>query len=301
MTEASGSYPARPVTFISAAPPGGGWHQVCVKAAAALRAERLVPVEVEVVTNPGGLKVFEEVVAGRRGDGHTLVAFSPGLTAQILMKGSRYSYADITPVASLSADYGALAVPAESPMADLATFVKALRRRPDAVAVVGGQGPGAMHEAMVRVVAATAGVPAKAARYVGAAGMAAGIAALLAGDAPVGAFGVADVAAEVRKGSLRLLAVLAERRLPEPFESVPTGIEQGLEAVFPMWRGFFGPPEMPDSAVRFWSDTFTRLSTTPTWAALLAESTWFPFLLTGSAFSTFLNDDTRRYARVLAA
>ena len=74
-----------------------------------------------------------------------------------------------------------------------------------------------------------------------------------------------------------------------------------MPAVFPMWRGFFGPPAMPERAVRYWADAFTRLSGTPTWRELLAKSMWFPFLCTGDAFRAFLDADTRRYARVLAA
>jgi len=300
MSPSPGSHPSGDITFISAAPPGGGWHTVCVKAADALMAERLVPGRINIVTNPGGLKVFEEVVATRRGDGHTLVAFSPGLTMQILLKGSRYSYADITPVASLSTDYGALVVPAGSEIHDLGALLARLRRDPASLAITGGSGPGAMHHGMIGTVASAAGVPPQAVSYVGAGGVAQGVAALKAGTAPVGALGAADVLDEVRQGTLRILAVLSDRRLPAPLDAAPTAREQGLDVVFPMWRGFFGPPAMPQEAVGFWSETFTRLSRTETWARLLQESNWFPLLLVGDAFRTFLDADTRRYEKVLA-
>ena len=238
MTPSGAAYPAEPVTFISAAPPGGGWHQLCVKAAAALRDERLVRVPIEIVINPGGLQVFEEVVAARRGDAHTLVAFSPGLTAQILLKGSRCSYADITPIAGLSTDYGALIVPADSSIATLDQLAAALRR-PDPPAIQGGQAAGAMHEAMARVVGSAVGVPGGAVRYLPATGIATGIASLLAGAAPVAAVGAADAAEAVRAGRVRMLAVLAEQRIPEPFEAVPTAAEQGGARRVPDVAGVF--------------------------------------------------------------
>jgi len=299
MSPAPGAYPVGDITFISAAPPGGGWHTVCVKAAEALATERLVPARIDIVTNPGGLKVFEDVITTRRGDGHTLVAFSPGLTMQILLKGSQYSYADITPIASLSTDYGALVVPAGSEIADLGVLLARLRRDPTSLAITGGSGPGAMHHGMIGAVASAAGVPPKDISYLGAGGVAQGIADLKAGTVPLGALGAADVLGEVRHGTLRILAILSDRRLPAPLDGVPTAREQGLDVVFPMWRGFFGPPAMPQDAVAFWSETFTRLSRTDTWAGLLQESNWFPFLLVGDAFRTFLDADTRRYTEVL--
>ncbi len=298
MSAAPRAYPAGPVTFVSAAPPGGGWHQICVKTADALRAEGLVPAGIEVVVTPGGLAVFEQTIAARRGDDRTLIAFSPGLTMQILMKGSRHSYADITPIAALSTDYGALVAHPGSPISTLPALIDTLRRRPAEVPIAGGSGPGAMHHGMVSVVAAAAGVPAAAVPYLGQGGVAEALRSVRTGQAPVAALGAADVLGEVREGRLRVLAVLAERRLPE-LPDAPNAREQGLDVVFPMWRGFYGPPAMPARAVAFWSETFTRLCRTPTWGRVLRESNWFPLLLVGEAFRAFLQEDTRRYAGAL--
>lgn len=296
---ATATYPAAPVTFVSGAPPGGGWHQLCERTAHVLKAEGLIPVEVVVETTPGGLKVFEETISGWRGDGYRLVAFSPGLTMQLLMKGSKYSYADVAPIAALSTDYGALVVPASSAIRDLRTLLNMLRRNPAGLPITGGSGPGAMHHGMVGVLAAAMGIPPDTVSYVGSGGVSEAIKKLLAGDVPVAALGAADVVNEARNGTLRLLAVFTELRLPAPLADVPTAREEGLDIVFPMWRGFYGPPAMPGDALRFWYEAFTRLSRTPTWNRVLEESGWFPFLLTGDAFRAFLDDDTQRYARAL--
>lgn len=288
-------YPAAPVTLMAAAPPGGGWHQTCEKTLQAILEERLVPVDVHIVTRPGGLKMFEETVGGR-GDPHTLIAFSPGLTLQMLMKGSKYTYADVTPIAAVSTDYGAIVVSAASPISSLPDLLAAFRKDPAAVAAGGGSGPGAMHHGMVGVVAAAGGIAPSTIRYVGSAGVAEGIATLLRGDVPVVALGASDVIGELRTGAVRILAVLSEHRLPGPFREIPTAREQGFDVIFPMWRGFYGPPEMPEGAVHFWTDTFRRMVGTPTWARLLGETAWFPFLLTGDEFRAFLDVDTRRYA-----
>ncbi|HEY3248414.1 MAG TPA: tripartite tricarboxylate transporter substrate-binding protein [bacterium] len=293
------TFPAKAVTFIAAASPGGGWHVTCEAAVAALREERLLPVDVEMVTTPGGLKVLEETVTGRRGDGHTLVAFSPGLTLQMLLKGSRYSYDDITPIAALSTDYGALVVPSASPIKSLDDLVAHLRASPQDLPVTGGSGPGAMHHGMMGVVAHAAGLAPADVRYVGAEGVGPAVQGLREGRAPLGALGAADVLEDVKTGAVRILAVLSGERIAGALEDVPTAIEQGLNVTFPMWRGFYAGPGVEPAAVAFWADTFSRLHGTSTWQTLLAEKNWFPFLLTGERFRAFLQEDTERYAQVL--
>jgi putative tricarboxylic transport membrane protein len=215
------------------------------------------------------------------------------------MKGSKYTYADITPIAAVSTDYGAIVVPVSSPIRSLHELLAALRKDPAAVAVSGGSGPGAMHHGMIGVVAAAGGIAPGAIHYVGSAGVVEGIAALLRGEVAVAALGATDVVDELRTGAVRILAVLSEHRLSGPFQQILTAKEQGIDVVFPMWRGFYGPPEMPESAVRFWIDTFRRMVDTPTWARVLGETAWFPFLLTGDEFRSFLDADTRRYASAL--
>ncbi|MDR7476005.1 MAG: tripartite tricarboxylate transporter substrate-binding protein, partial [Armatimonadota bacterium] len=266
-----GAYPWKPVQFISAAP-GGGWHETCERTAAVLRAERLLPVEVNVVVRPGGLQVFEETATDPIRDDHRLVAFSPGLTMQILMKGSRYSYDDITPIAALSTDYGVIAVPAGSPFNTLGDFLANLGERPQTTPVTGGSGPQAMHHGMVAVLGAAAGIPPQEVRYIGARSVADALAALAAGQAVAGAFGAADVAGAAERGEVRVLAVLAERRLPGVLKGIPTAAEQGVEVTFPMWRGFYGPPAMAPEAVAFWQDAFRRLTETRTWQRMLREA-----------------------------
>ncbi|HET8678758.1 MAG TPA: tripartite tricarboxylate transporter substrate-binding protein [bacterium] len=204
-----------------------------------------------MITTPGGLTVLEDVITARRGDAHTLVAFSPGLTLQMLMKRSRYSYADITPIAAVSTDYGALVVPVASKLVDLGAVMHALHRNSDEIRFGGGSGAGAMHHGMVAVTAAAAGIAPGAVHYAGSSGVAEAVSALLAGQVTVAALGATDVLDPLRSGSVRILAVLADRRLPGPFAGVPTAKEQGLDVTFPMWRGFYAPPGVPPGVVGF--------------------------------------------------
>lgn len=290
-----------PVRLVSAAPPGGGWHELCERTASALRAEDLVTGTVDVVVTPGGLRVFEDMASTSQADGSTLVAFSPGLTMQILMKGSKYTYADIVPLAALCTDYGVLAVRADAPFAGLREFLDVLGRHPLDHTVIGGSSPRAMHHGMLAVLAAAARIPVGTIRYVGAAGVVPAVKALLEGQASAAALGSADLVEEVRSGAVRVLAVLAESRLPGVLQDVPTAAEQGYDVRFPMWRGFYGPRRMPPEAAAQWTMTLTRLAATAAWRRTLQEVSWHPFLVAGQDFREFLEADTAQYRHALSA
>jgi putative tricarboxylic transport membrane protein len=158
-----------------------------------------------------------------------------------------------------------------------------------------------MHHGMIALLAAAAGVAPASVSYAGTGGVAEAVAALAAGQVTVAALGATDVLAALRAGTVRLLAILADRRLPGPLAGVPTAREQGVDVVFPMWRGFYAPPGISEAVVAFWGEVFARMVRTPAWARVLDETGWFPFLLTGAQFRAFLDDDTRRYAAALPA
>lgn len=289
------SYPARAITFISASPPGGGWYQVCEQTIRALREEGMAPVEIRMEERKGAVPLFEEMATQRRGDPYTLVAFSPGMTIQLLNAGSKYTYADVTPIAATSTDYGVLVAAKDSPLAGLGDLVKALRKDPQALPVGGGQPPRLMHQGIISSVAFSAGMDASKVNYVGNKGATEAIAGLLGGQVAVAALGAANIVGQLPKGNMRVLAILSEKRLPGVFKDTPTAIEQGLKVTFPMWRGFYAPAGVPREAVDFWTRTLTKLAGTRTWARILEDLGWFPFLRTGKDLADFLKEDTRRY------
>ena len=41
----------------------------------------------------------------------------------------------------------------------------------------------------------------------------------------------------------------------------------GYDVTIANWRGFYGPPDMPEEAVTFWQDAIEELSTSEAWKA----------------------------------
>src|SRR5690606_37545511 len=65
-------------------------------------------------------------------------------------------------------------------------------------------------------------------------------------------------------GKLKILAVTSDERLEE-LEDVPTFIEEGIDMVFPHWRGIMGPPDMTEEEIKYWDEKLSEMAQTPEW------------------------------------
>ncbi|MDQ7819192.1 MAG: tripartite tricarboxylate transporter substrate binding protein [Armatimonadota bacterium] len=295
------AFPDRPVEIIAPAGPGGGWDTLSRMTAKVLAEEKLVTQPITVTNMPGGsgAVAIAHVVTRRKGDAYTLVAFSPALTLTIVNRNTPYTYRDVTPLASLTTDYGVLVVRRDSTINNLRTLLEVLKRNPDAGVVAGGSAPGSMDHIIFAKAARAGGVDPLKVRYIPYQGGGEALAALLGGSASVLSTGASEVLAQVQAGTVRVLAIFSEQRLGGAFRNVPTAAEQGFNVTFPIWRGFYGPPEMPAAAVRFWEETLVRMTRTKGWEKVLADTQWFPFVLTGDRFRRFLEEDTKNFETLL--
>ncbi len=301
LTSAGPAFPDKPVEFIAPAGAGGGWDLTCRMSVRALSEEKLLGQPVTVTNMPGGsgAVAIAHVVTRRKGDPYTLIAFSPALSLTIVNKNTPYSYSDVTPIAALTSDFGVLLVRKDSTINNLRTLMEVLKRDPNVGVVAGGSAPGSLDHIIFAKAARAAGVDPLKVRYIPFQGGGEAMAALLGGSASVLTTGASEVTAQLEAGTVRVLAIFSEKRLGGVFAAVPTAIEQGYNVTFPIWRGFYGPPEMPAAAVKFWEETLVKMSTTGAWAKVLQETKWFSFVLTGDQFRRFLADDTKNYETLL--
>jgi putative tricarboxylic transport membrane protein len=298
---AAPAFPDRAVEIIAPAGPGGGFDLISRMTARALQEEKLIGVPVTVTNMPGGSGVvaLAHVITRLKGNAYTLVAVSPATTLQIANRATPYTYRDVTPVASLITDYGVLVVRKDSTIKDLRTLIQVLKQNPGVVTVAGGSAPGSMDHAIFAKAAKAGGIDALKVAYLPFQGGGEAMAALLGRSASVLSTGASEVLGQLEAGTIRVLAVLAPQRLGGIFSAVPTAKEQGFDTTFAIWRGFYAPPDIPPSALRSWEDLLTRMSRTPAWAKVLNETKWFPFVLAGDRFRTFILDDTRNFETLL--
>ena len=61
----------------------------------------------------------------------------------------------------------------------------------------------------------------------------------------------------------------------------------------------FGPPEMPDYAVKYWVDTFAKMVETPEWEAQLKKYNWASVYIEHDDYVKFLKDTQEGYQGIL--
>lgn len=295
------AFPDRPIEIIAPAGVGGGWDTLSRLTARTLAEEKLVtqPITVTNMSGGSGAVAIAHAVTRRKGDPYTLIAFSPALTLTIVNRNTPYAYKDVVPITALSTDYGVLVVRRDSAINNLRTLMEVLKRDPNAGVIAGGSAPGSMDHIIFAKAAKAAGVDPLKVRYLPFQGGGEALAALLGGSATVLSTGASEVLGQLQAGTVRVLAIFSEQRLGGAFRSVPTAVEQGYNLTFPIWRGFYGPPEMPASAVKFWEETLTKMTRTKGWEKVLADTQWFPFVVAGDRFRSFLDQDTKNFETLL--
>jgi putative tricarboxylic transport membrane protein len=105
----------------------------------------------------------------------------------------------------------------------------------------------------------------------------------------------ATLYADPRK--IRVLAVLAEHRLPGVLAQAPTAREQGYDVVWPIIRGLWMGPGVSDADYRRWVSAFDHMEAAPGFAQLRSETGLYPFSLTGDALTRYIKQAVADYNR----
>lgn len=233
------TYPSRRIELIVPWQAGGG-ADVVARALAAAAAKHL-PQPLVVMNKPGatGAVGLGEVVNAKP-DGYKLVLSSSELTFLNALGLAKFTYQDLVPIARLNADPAAVVVRADAPWATLEQFL-ADARKPGANIRVGTAGQGSTwHMASVALAEKTG------ARFndIPYAGGAPATLALLGGHIDAVTVSTAEVATHVEAGKLKVLAVMADRRVAG-FENVPTLKERNIDLSIGIWRGISAPKGTP--------------------------------------------------------
>jgi len=280
--------------------PGGAMDITCKLAQKALPDAGL-----KLTYLPGGIGAvaWHTLVSQRRAEPDTLVAFSGGSLLNLAEgKFGKANAKDVRWVAALGIDYGMIAVRADAPWRTLGELMEAIRRDPQGV-LIGVSGTiGSQDWMKVALLARRAGVEPRSLRFVALEGGGETFTAMHANYVQVISGDTSEATLYAGPGKVRVLAVLAEHRLPGVLAAVPTAREQGYDLVWPVIRGLWMGPEVPDADYRRWVGAFARLQTTPGYAQQRTAAGLYPFSLTGDAFARWVEqavDDYRRQAREL--
>jgi putative tricarboxylic transport membrane protein len=279
--------------------PGGAMDLTCKLAQKALRDKPGAP-KLRLSYLPGGIGAvaWHTLVSQRRSEPDTLVAFSGGSLLNLAQgKFGKASADDVRWVAALGADYGMIAVRADSPYRTLGDLVEALRRDPQRV-LIGMSGTiGSQDWMKMALLARLAGIEPRKLRFVALEGGGEEFTAMQADYVQAVSGDTSEAILYAGPGKVRVLAVLSEHRLPGVLAAVPTAREQGYDLVWPVIRGLWMGPGVPDADYRRWVEAFDRMQSTPEFAQLRAQAGLYPFSLTGDALTRYIRQAVADYHR----
>ena len=283
---------------IAPAKPGGGFDLTCKLVQSALQEGKHLDAPMRITYMPGGIGAvaYNTVIANRPAEGGTIVAFSGGSILNLALgKFGKYTEQDVKWVAAVGVDYGAVIVRADAPYQNLKDLIEATRANPGKVVYGAGGSVGSQDWMKSALIAREAGVNYKSMRYVAFEGGGEAITALMGGHVQAYTGDASEVAAHLKGGRVRVLAVLAPERLPGELAAIPTAIEQGYKVDWTIARGYYVGPKVADADYRWWIASFDKMLASPEFDKLRTERGLFPFNLTGDKLAQYVSQEVKRY------
>jgi len=289
------AYPSAPINIMAPAAPGG-WDSTARAMQSVLAAQTGQNVTVYNVPGAGGTIGLAQFVNDHGGKTHELMVMGLVMIGSIETNKAPVSLSQITPIASLTSEWMAVVVPANSPYKTFADLVAAFKADPTAISWGGGSAGGTDH-ILVGLIAKAAGVDPKQINYIAHAGGGEAKAALLSGALSAGVSGLSEFKDQVDAGQLRLLAVSS----PERLEGVDAATikESGLDVVLANWRAVVAPGNLSPEARADIVAMIEKMRASPEWAEVLKQRGWNDFFQSGDTFAAFLTNEVSRIQGVL--
>ncbi len=295
--QASQDYPSEPVTLTAPAEPGSGWDTTARALAQAMEEESLLDTALPVQNRTGatGCVWLEQMVNNLAGDANQIAVTSTPIMSNYLRGDCDQTYRDVTMVATIFVETYILVTPQDSPYKDAKDLVTAVMKDPQSVPIA-ASGDDQLPFALL--VQAAGGDPSKI-NFIEYEGGGEQITAMLNGDVDAALAGVSEFRGQLEAGDLRGLAVLKDERLTGsgPLGEVPTAPELGYDVTLANWRGVYGPPNMPESAVSYWEDKLKEAVESPTWKKFAEANQWEPLYQTDQEMQEYLanaNDNIKQ-------
>lgn len=289
--------PEGKVECIAPSDPGGGWDFTCRSVGNVLQELDLVPGNVQTINmaGAGGGVAYGHTISKRAGDEELLVAASTATTTRLAQGQFPDMTADMVNwIGALGADYGIIAVSADSEYDDLNELMDALKEDPRSVKFAGGSAKGGWDHLKVLIAAQAAEVenlPRIAYLSYNNGGEA--LTQVIGGHVEAFTGDISEAQGFMESGDLKVLAVLSEERLPGDLSDIPTAREQGIDALGPNWRGFYMPADISDEAKQYWVDAMDTIYASDEWKNVMQQNGLMPFHMSAGEFETFVKDQIK--------
>lgn len=269
---------------------GGGWDTTARGVGEAMARSGLIEVAShENLSGGSGSRAMAHLIETADRQQDTLMITSSPIIARSLRKIFPQSFRDLTPVATIVVDYGALVVRVDSPYRTWQDVVDDFERNPRVVNVAGGSARGSMDHIVAALAFQKSGMDPAEVKYIpyNAGGHA--MVGLLSGETQLLSTGLSEAIALAEQGEVRILAMTAPQRMAR-LPEIPTLAEQSVPAIYANWRGFFAAPDADPHRIESFERLLAKLLKTEQWQIVRDSRGWTDFYLAGDDFVDFLEE-----------
>ncbi|MBA3430037.1 MAG: tripartite tricarboxylate transporter substrate binding protein [Actinobacteria bacterium] len=219
------------------------------------------------------------------------------LTTPQTIEGASVTVNDLTPVAGLIIEPEVMAVAPDSPYNSLTDFIEAAKEQPGELVQTGGSTTevGALNGAALQAETGTEW------QFLSFEEVGQRVTSLLNGDADMMFGAASDFSAQVEAGKLEIIASISPSPSPV-FPDAPTTKDEGYDvALVPQVRGVMAPPEIPEEALTYYQDVFTKLVETDGWKEYAERNGVVTQLPIGEEWADFLAEQDALVKETLEA
>ena len=283
------------IHFVIGGGAGGGWDGTARGTGEALtKSGMLKSASFENMSGGGGGKALAFMINTQ--PKNTVLVQSTPLVLRSITRHEGYvsgsgvlSYKDVTPIAGVIGDYGAIAVAKDSPYKNFKDVVDAYKKNPSSIKMAGGSVRGSMDHLIGALAFQAAGANPNDVVYIPYDAGGKALAGLLSGETQIISTGLGELMGA--RDQVRIIGITAPSRVADAPDA-PTLKEQGYDVQFVNWRGFFGPPNMSNKDKKALSTMLGKVMKTPEWEAVRKRNAWVNIYNSDKDFVKFLEKQT---------
>jgi len=283
------------IHFVIGGGAGGGWDGTARGTGEALtKSGMLKSASFENMSGGGGGKALAFMINTQ--PKNTILVQSTPLVLRSITRHEGYvtgsgvlSYKDVTPIAGVIGDYGAIAVAKDSPYKNFKDVVDAYKKNPSSIKMAGGSVRGSMDHLIGALAFQAAGANPNDVAYIPYDAGGKALAGLLSGETQIISTGLGELMGA--RDQVRIIGITAPSRIADAPDA-PTLKEQGYDVQFVNWRGFFGPPNMSNKDKKALSTMLGKVMETPEWEAVRKRNAWVNIYNSDKDFVKFLDAQT---------
>jgi len=257
-----------------------------------MRREKYLPQPLQVVNRVGGAGIIGfTFFKTKRGDPYYMLSVTSTILVMAFRPDVNIGLENYTPIALMAIDPQTIMVPANSPYKTFKELVEAARAAPETLvaATTSVTGTGRMVVFLIEKI-----VPGAKFRFVTFKGGSEAVTSTAGGHTTFTTENLSEGLSFVEGKTLRVLAVTADRRLPQA-PDVPTLQELGYPITAGTIRGFTFTAGVPKEAVVTMEAALERVHKSPAWKEFAQRNLFQDVFMGSAAFTKFLTVRMEEY------